>query len=155
MSKVVSQHLVTLFRYHTDPNTTNDWGPGIPTLLRKNGKRNQRKNYRPITFLSAVYKIRAALMTNRLSPILNISTKDNQCAYKAGMSTMGAIWYTDRQFIKNVITGHIAFGLSKAIGVINRYKLRRILYGEERPVKVIKDIMKDHGNNIIQGNITV
>ena len=101
---------------------------------------NEFKNYRPITLLNTVYKIWATIVTNRLTPIMNLRTNDNQCAYKAKRSTTDAIFYIKNQFIENEIHGRISFDLSKAFGRINRNKLWWILYEKGIQIKLIRNI---------------
>ena len=89
-------------------------------------------------------------MTNRITPILNLIAKDNQCAYKAKRSTTDAIFYT-KQFMKNEISGHISFDLSKAFDRVNRDKLWWMLYEKGLPVKLIHLIWLGRDMNLLQG----
>ena len=64
---------------------------------------------------------------------------------------MDVIFYLKRQFAENKINGHISFDLSKAFGSINRNKLWWALYEKGIPMSLIKNIVKGHDNNILQG----
>ena len=64
------------------------WKQGIITYIYKAKERNMLKNYRPITLLNMIYKIWAAIMSNRLTPILNLLTSESQTAYKDSRSTL-------------------------------------------------------------------
>ena len=101
---------------------------GIITLLFKSGDPSNLGNYRPITLLQTIYNIWATVITNRISPIMSLLTKDKQCAYKTKRSTSDAIFFIKQNLIKNKILGHISFDLSKAFDRIDRNKLWRTLY---------------------------
>ena len=113
-----AHHPGSLYRHRTDSTFPDDWGAGLAALIYKRGK--LLKNYRPIALLNAVYEIWATIMTNRISHILNLLTKDNQCARKGRGSTKYAIFYAKQQFAEMEITGRISLGLSKAFGGVNR-----------------------------------
>ena len=42
-------------------------------------------------------------MTNRLNPIMNLLTNDNQCAYKNKRSTMDVIYYIKTNSLKKTL----------------------------------------------------
>ena len=105
----------------------------------------------PVTLLNTINKIWATIVTNRIAPILNLITKDNQCAYKSKRSTMDAIFYAKQQFMKNGICGNISFDLSKAFDRINRNKLWWILYEKGIPVILIHLLWLGHDMNLLQG----
>ena len=67
-------------------------------------------NYRPTSIFQTIYKIRETAITRRLSPIMTLQTRDNQCDYKE-KTTLGAIYYIERNLVTNKIIGRISFGL--------------------------------------------
>jgi len=136
-----------------DPTEMRQTKKGIIALIFKSGARDNPDNYRPITLLQEIYKIWAAVITNRISPIMNILTTDNQCAYCAKRSTSDAIFYIKRNFIKNKIAGRISFDLSKASGRIDRNSWRCALYGKGMTIKLIDVIIKWHTGKILSGKI--
>ena len=143
LRKISAHHINTTF-----PQT---WLSGILTLIRKSGPRNELKNYRPVTLLNTIYKIWATIITMRMTPIMSLLPTDNQCAYKAGKSTMDAIFCIKQQFIKNEIQWHISSVLSKAFDRINRNRLWWILYEKGIPPQLIRNIIQGHTGNILQG----
>ena len=50
-------------------------------FLHKSGIEIIFYNYRPITLLTTIYKIRTAIIRNRICHFLNILTNERQCAY--------------------------------------------------------------------------
>ena len=71
---------------------TNGWKDGIIICFFKKGDKRNINNYRPITPPPTIYKIWTAILGNRLAPILNILTNEQQFAYKTNKSTMGVIY---------------------------------------------------------------
>ena len=63
-------------------------------FIRNSGGSKNLYNYRPITLLPTIYKLRGDVMSNRITPTLNILTKGQQCAYVYTRSTMGIIYVT-------------------------------------------------------------
>ena len=99
----IKPHLHEMSKYRLSNSFPESWNDGVITLLHKNGNRNLLRNYRPITLLNTIYKIWATIMTNRLAPVLNLITNDNQCAYKTKRSTSDVIFYIKQLFIKKEI----------------------------------------------------
>ena len=97
------------------------------------------------------YIIRATIVTNRITPILNLTNPDNRCAYKTKRFTADAIFYKRQQFVKSDIHGHISVDLSKAFDRVNRNKLRGILYGKGLPMTLIRNISQGRNGNIPHG----
>ena len=97
--------LTNLFKRFNNNNDSfpSGWKTGIVALIYKSVGKKLLRNYRSIAILNTICKIWDTIMTNRISPILNLITKDNQCAYKAKRSTTDAILYTKQQFMKNEI----------------------------------------------------
>ena len=58
------------------------WEIGILTLLYKHGSQKLLRNFRPVTLLNSIYKIRAGIMTNRSTPFTNLLTSETQFACK-------------------------------------------------------------------------
>ena len=81
-----------------------------------------------ITLLQAIYEIWATVITNRLSPIMNLLSEENQYAYKAEISTTDAIYYIRRNMIQNVLKGRISHDLPNEFDRIDRNKLWWVLY---------------------------
>ena len=50
-----------------------EWKQGVIALIYKTGCAKSIKNYRPITLLNSIYKIRETVITNRLKPTMNIN----------------------------------------------------------------------------------
>ena len=146
-----TNHLEKIFKHYNNSELPKDWKQGIIALFFKKGKENDINNYRPICLLQTIYKIWATILTNRLSPILNLLTNDNQCAYKAKRSTYDAIYYIKKNFSKNLIDGHIAFDLSKAFDRIDRNKLWWTLYRKGLPIRLINFIINGHSDNTLSG----
>ena len=67
------------------------WKQGIITYIYKAKGRNMLKNYRPITLLNMIYKIWATILSNRLTPVLNLLTSESQTAYKNSRSTLDVL----------------------------------------------------------------
>ena len=104
------------------------WQDGIIIFFFKKGDKRNINNYRPITLLPTIYKIWSTILSNRLTPILNLLTNEQQCAYKTKKSTMDIIYLIKNKYIKGEIKGQILLGLSKAFDRINRSKLWYIFF---------------------------
>ena len=46
-------------------------------------------NYRPITLLNTIWEMWEYIFGNRLTPLLNLLTEEEQTAYKPNRSTLG------------------------------------------------------------------
>ena len=150
---IFSYLIERMFKKYHKEGFPKKWKKGVVTLLYKKGDTSNLDNYRPITLLQTIYKIWATVITNRISPIMNLLTKDNQCAYKAKRSTADAIYYIKQNLIQNRIRGHISFDLSKAFDRIDRNKLWWILYEKGVPIKLIEIIIKGHTDNTLAGKL--
>ena len=53
---------------------------GLITLIHKKVDNKGVNNYRPVTLLNCIYKIRDIAIANRIAPILNLLTTETQCA---------------------------------------------------------------------------
>ena len=74
---------------------------GVIVFIYKKGGGNELRNYRPIVLLITVYKIRETIITNKLIPLFNILTRDNQCANKTKKSTMDIIYRRKSRLLDN------------------------------------------------------
>ena len=104
-------------------------------------------NYRPITLINIIYKIWATIMPNRLNPILNLLTEDNQYAYKQKRSTIDVLALINKVTRNDGAQQLRLFDLSKAFGNIERDILRTNLYEDGLPLKFIKTIKMGHEGN--------
>ena len=59
-----------------------EWLTGVMTFIHKKNAVGNLDNYRPITLINIIYKIWASIMNERLIPVLNLLTSENQYAYK-------------------------------------------------------------------------
>ena len=99
----------------------NSWGNWNNSIyIYKNGHDALLSNFRPIALLNSIYKIRATVITNRLTPTMNMLTDEGQHAYEPNKSTIDAIYAIERNLIKKQCNGQILLDLSKAIGGIGR-----------------------------------
>jgi len=128
------------------------WKQGIITYIYKAKERNMLKNYRPITLLNMVYKIRAIILSNRLTPILNLLTSESQTEYKNSRSTLGVLSLLQKNIKNDNATGLILMDLSKAIDAIDRNLLWAILYEKGPPWDCIRLIRMGHTNNQLRPN---
>ena len=122
------------------------WQCGIIIFFFKKGDKRNINNYRPITLLPTIYKIWCTILSNRLTPILNLLTNEQQCAYKTNKSTMDIIYLIKNKYIKGEIKGQILLDLSKAFDRINRSKLWYILYEYGLPENLLYAIVNSHQN---------
>ena len=83
-----------LLRNNTHPK---GWQGGVIIFFFKKGDERKINNYRPITRLPTIYKIWPTILSNRLTPILNLLTNEQQCAYKTKKSTMDIIYLIKKQ----------------------------------------------------------
>ena len=56
------------------------WLNGVMTFLQKKKARGDLDNYRAIALINTIYKIWETIMSQRLNPILNLPTDDDQYA---------------------------------------------------------------------------
>merc|ERR1712105_404003 len=80
------------------------WQNGQILFIHKSGDRKHLDNYRPITLLPTIYKLWETIMSNIITPILNIITNDQQCAYRANKYTMEIIYNIKKKPIKRCNT---------------------------------------------------
>jgi len=103
--------------------------------------------------LNIIYKICAAIMTEKLSVITNIITTELQTAYKSGRSALDIL--TINKQIKTDETKHIiTMCLSKAFDSVNWELLWAIIYKKGIPRKLIQRIRMGHGNTKLRPKAT-
>ena len=64
------------------------WHRAIVMLLHKKGDQKDLANYRPISLLSALYKLLTKIITNRISRQLDENQPREQAGFRSGYSTM-------------------------------------------------------------------
>ena len=62
-------------------------------------------NFRPITLLNSIYKIRGDIITNRLTPIMNMLTDERQHAYESNKSTIDVVRNIKEISLKSNVMG--------------------------------------------------
>ena len=117
------------------------WNSNI--YFQKNDKYDIN-NYRPITITNIVYKIWAAVISNRLKPYMNILTNELQSAYKTGRSTIDVLYLLNKNIKKWKTEQIILFDLAKAFDSIDREILWTTLYESGLPSNLIKIIRMGH-----------
>ncbi|CAM4498195.1 unnamed protein product [Leuciscus chuanchicus] len=75
-------------RYMAQCQIPKQWKTAKTVLLFKKGDRELLTNYRPITLLSAVYKIFTKVLLNRLAKQLDEQQPVEQAGFRSGFSTM-------------------------------------------------------------------
>ena len=94
-----------------------------------------------------VYETWETILSNRLTPILNLLTSESQTEYKNSRSTMGAISILRKNIKNDNATGLVLIDLSKAFGAIGGNLLWAILYEKGIPCESIRLIRMGHTNN--------
>ena len=64
-------------------------------------------NFRPITLLNIVYKIWAIVITNRLTPYMNLLTQETQSAYETGRSTIDILSLIQNQIQNTIVINQV------------------------------------------------
>ena len=124
---------------------------GIDVSIFINGDTVDIGNYRPILLLINVCERRDTVITNKLIPTVNTSTKDNQRAYKTARSTMDIIAHIRNRLIENKDGVYILAVPSKVVGKINSDGLWRSLYEMWMPINPIGEIQSGHTDNQLCG----
>ena len=83
----------------------NSWETEIIIYIFKNGLGALLINSRLIALLSSIYKIWGTIITNRLTPIMNMLTDERQHAYQSNKSTIDFIYNIKRNLIKTTAMG--------------------------------------------------
>ena len=92
-----------------------EWEIGIIIFIFKKGGRQVLSNYRPITVINTICKIRTIALAKRITPITNYNT-DIQCAHKKLRYTNDVIYFRKQKFVRNRNKGLILPDLGKAFG---------------------------------------
>ena len=91
-----------------------------------------------------IYKIWATILSNRLTPILNLLTSESQTEYKNSRSTHDVLSLLQKNIKNDNTTGLILIDLSKAFEAIDRNLLWEILYEKGLPRDCIRLIRMGH-----------
>ena len=126
------------------------WLNGVMTFLRKKKARDDHNNYRPITLINTIYKIWATVMSQRLKPILNLLTEDDQYEYKSKRPTIDIIEIVNNQLKNNATQQTIHFDFSKAFGDIERGILWTKLYEAGIPIEFAQTLRIGHEGDILR-----
>ena len=86
-------------------------------------------------------------MNERISPLLNLLTSDNQYAYKNKKSTIDILSIINNQTKIDATTQIILFDFSKAFDNIERDILWTVLYEVGLPINFIKMLKMGHEGN--------
>ena len=121
---------------------------GIIGLIYKNEVPGDLGNYRPIIIPTTTYKIWAAIIENRLAPIMNLRETKMECAYKQKKSTRRIIFYIYNKICQNKTQGGILLDSPRAFAKIDRGEggLCCILYSEGLPAPLLKTLINGHTN---------
>ena len=126
------------------------WTEGVLCTLHKKNEKEICDNYRPITLVNMIYKIISIALTKRISPIMNILTRETQTAYKQSRSTQDVL-----NHIKEIIgykypeMSITLMDLTKAFGKTNRKLMYTKLIEKGLPIELIRLIAKTHENTKI------
>jgi len=101
--------------------------PVLRAYYIKKGLKTIIDNYRQITSLQSIDKIRETVISSRISLLLIHLTDENQCEYNTHKSAIDIIFAIKQKFI-NKIKDQLLVGLSKSFGRIGGNKLRWVLY---------------------------
>ena len=134
MSDQMDKHKVTPKR----------WLQGVMTFLQKKNARDDLNNYRPITIIDVIYKIWATITPQRLNPILDLPTEDDQYAYKQKRSTIDILSIARNQLKNDTTHQMIIFDFPKAFGYIERDILWAKLYGAGLPIELVQILRIGH-----------
>ena len=121
-----------------------EWLKGVMTFIHKNKAIDNLDNYRPITLINIIYKIRASIMATRLNQALNLLTSGNQYAYKNRKSTIDILSVINNQTKNDGTAQLILFDFSKAFDNIERDILWTKLYEAGLSTKFIKMLKMGH-----------
>ena len=123
------------------------WLNGVMTFLRKKKARDDHNNYRPITLINTIYKIWATVMSQRLKPILNLLTEDDQYEYKSKRPTIDIIEIVNNQLKNNATQQMILFDFSKAFDNIGRDIIWAKLYEAGLLIEFVQTLRIGHEGN--------
>ncbi len=90
-------HLYT--KIWADENIPTDWQTAIIIPIFKKGEKRNCKNYRGISLLAIAYKLMEQILLNRILPIREMFTRENQAGFRPGRSCTDNI-FSLRQIIE-------------------------------------------------------
>ena len=99
----LDQALAKLYNYcQVHKKIPKKWYNAIIILLFKKGDAKDLKNYRPISLLSALYKIFTKIITNRITNILDSNQPNEQPGFRRGFSTIDHIHTLNQEVEKSI-----------------------------------------------------
>ena len=141
--KTITRITNTIKARHAIPE---NWTRGAIVYIYKNkGGAWECGYYRPICLTQTIYKIWPWVITRKLTKIMQIPTRNNQFAYKEGISMIAAIVKVEK-YIENASRDAkiLLMDLSKAVDTINRTLLRTTLYKKGIPIEMTNHIRQGH-----------
>jgi hypothetical protein len=136
-----------------------DWKDSIICPIYKKGDRMQCKNYRPITFMNAAYKIFATILSNKLSEIMESRLGEYQAGFRPNRSTADNVFILRQMYEKcyeHNIELHNAFiDFNQVFDSINRSKIIQVLKEMQIPGKIVRlvNMVTQHTKAKIKLNI--
>ena len=133
-----------------DDNLTTSMKQAIITLLSKNDKKENLKNWKPISLLSSNYKILTKILSNRLKPTLEHTISIEQTCEIPNRSIFSNL-FTIREIInhsntKNINSFIISIDQEKSFDKVDReflYQIMRKLGYSEIFIKFIKKLYQN------------
>ena len=131
-------------------NLTTSMKQAIITLLLKNDKKENLRNWKPISLLCSNYKILNKILSNRLKPTLEHTISIEQTCGKPNRSILSNL-FTIREIInhsntKNISSLIISIDQEKAFDKVDReflYQIMRKLGYSEIFIKFIKKLYQN------------
>ena len=100
-----------------------------------------------MAIINIIYKIRAIIMTKRLTPYMNLLTKETQIAYKQGRSSVDVLPLVRHLLKFNEARQLILIDLSESFDSINRNTIWTVLYEKGIPWEMIARLRMCHMGN--------
>lgn len=130
-----------------------DWLKSEIVLIFKKGKKDEIKNYRPISLIPHLYKLFVQVILMRIDPLLDEHQPENQAGFRRDYSTSDNLFVINqlieksKEFQKDLCIAFIDF--EKAFDTIEPTSLIRCLEDFKIPRKYIRII-----KNIYEGSTT-
>ena len=86
----MGRNIKNIFEEIHDGDMIRSWKIGIIVYIKSKIK-TPLINFRPITLLNIIYKLRATTIANRITPIMPMLTDERQHAYKSNRSTIDVV----------------------------------------------------------------